>query len=524
MLVVYSCSRCDVNIFGTFSICISQGRIGYLFEHVMVFGSKHLEALPVDNGWAALIVLLLGDPHLLEGGQGRQDGSANPDRVLPLRGSNDLDLDGGGSKGGDLLLHTVSNTRIHGGTTRHDSVGVQVLPDVNITLHDGVVGGLMDTAGLHAKEGRLEEGLRGTEPLVADGDDLAIGQLIGLLKGGGGSSSGHLLLKVKGDIAELLLDITDNLTLSSGGERVAPLGEDLHQVVGELTSSKVKTDDGVWESITLIDGDTVGDTVTGVHDNTSGTARGIEGKDSLDGNVHGGHVEGLEHDLGHLLTVSLGVEGSLSQEDRLLLWGNTEFIVEGVVPDLLHVIPVGDDSVLNGVLEGEDTSLGLSLISNIGILLSHTDHDTLVSWSSNNGWEDGSWSIVSGESSLAHAGAIVNNQSSNSRWARARMREDSPRSSSRCTRTASSCWTSTACAAPSTTSVSSRASPSSTACWARSLDPAPTTTWSRCSRRRWPARATTPTTSSSRPSRLTTTRARSTPRCSSTPSRPGETR
>merc|ERR1712211_186790 len=41
------------------------------------------------------------------------------------------------------------------------------------------------------------------------------------------------------------------------------------------------------------------------------------------------------------------------------------------------------------------------------------------------------------------------------------------------------------------------ASPSSTACWARSLDPAPTTTWSRCSRRRWPARATTPTTSSS---------------------------
>merc|ERR1711899_656887 len=65
-------------------------------------------------------------------------------------------------------------------------------------------------------------------------------------------------------------------------------------------------------------------------------------------------------------------------------------------------------------------------------------------------------------------------------------------------------------------------SPSSTACWERSLDLAPTTTWSRCSRRRWPARETTPTTSSCRPSRLTTTRARSTPRCSSTPSRPEE--
>merc|ERR1712212_1139646 len=116
-------------------------------------GGHGLEALPVDDGWAALVVLLLGDPHLLEGGEGRQDGATDPDRVLPLRGSNDLDLDGGGSKGSDLLLHPVSNTRVHGGATRHDSVGVQVLPDVNIALHDGVVGGLMDTTGFHSKEG-----------------------------------------------------------------------------------------------------------------------------------------------------------------------------------------------------------------------------------------------------------------------------------------------------------------------------------------------------------------------------------
>merc|ERR1712176_907674 len=113
------------------------------------------------------------------------------------------------------------------------------------------------------------------------------------------------------------------------------------------------------ESVTLVDGDTVGDTVTGVHDDTGGTSGSVQGEDSLDGNIHGGHVESLEHDLGHLLTVSLGVEGSLSQEDGLLLGGNTELVVEGVVPDLLHIIPVGDDSVLNGVLQGEDTPLGL---------------------------------------------------------------------------------------------------------------------------------------------------------------------
>merc|ERR1719192_2364919 len=76
-----------------------------------------LEALPVDNGWAAFVVLLLGDPHLLEGGEGGQDRATDPDGVLPLRRSNNLDLDGGGSQGSDLLLHTVSNTRVHGGAT-----------------------------------------------------------------------------------------------------------------------------------------------------------------------------------------------------------------------------------------------------------------------------------------------------------------------------------------------------------------------------------------------------------------------
>merc|ERR1719397_1149934 len=228
--------------------------------------SVHLEALAVDDGWAALIILLLGDPHLLEGGEGSKDGSSDPDRVLPLWWSNDLDLD------------------------------------------NGVVGGLMDAAGFHSEEGRLEESLWAAETLVANGDYLAIGKLIRLLKGGGGSSSGHLLLEVKGNIAELLLDVTDNLTLSSGSEGVATLSEDLHQVVGEFTAGKIKTDNSMGEGITFIDWDTVGDTISRVHDNTSGTARGIEGEDSLDGDIHGGHVEGLEHDLGHLLTVSLGVE------------------------------------------------------------------------------------------------------------------------------------------------------------------------------------------------------------------------
>jgi hypothetical protein len=77
-----------------------------------------LEALPVDDRGSRLVVLLLRDPHLLEGREGGENGTTDPDGVLALWGSDDLDLHAGGCKGGDLLLHTVADAGVHGGTTR----------------------------------------------------------------------------------------------------------------------------------------------------------------------------------------------------------------------------------------------------------------------------------------------------------------------------------------------------------------------------------------------------------------------
>jgi len=85
----------------------------------------------------------------------------------------------------------------------------------------------------------------------------------------------------------------------------------------------------------------------------------------LNGDVHGWGVESLKHDLSHLFTVSLGIEGGFSQEDWVFLRGNSKLIVEGMVPDFLHIIPVGDNSVFDGVFQGEDSSLGLSFITYI---------------------------------------------------------------------------------------------------------------------------------------------------------------
>ncbi len=208
-----------------------------------------LEALPVHNGWAGLIVLLLGNPHLLEGGEGGENRTPDPDGILPLRRRNDLDLHGGGGQGGNFLLHPVRNAGIHRSAARQDRVGVQILTDVHVALHNGVVGRLVDAARLHPEEGGLEEGLRASEALVADGDDLPVGQLVRLLQGGRGGGSGHLLFEVQGDVAQLLLDVPDDLALGGGGEGVTALREDLHEVVGKVATRQVQTKDGVGQGV-----------------------------------------------------------------------------------------------------------------------------------------------------------------------------------------------------------------------------------------------------------------------------------
>jgi hypothetical protein len=65
-----------------------------------------------------------------------------------------------------------------------------------------------------------------------------------------------------------------------------------------------------------------------------------------------------------------------------------------VVPDLLHVIPVLDDTVLDGVRDLEDTSLLLSLITEVLALGLNTDEDVEVLGSSNDGGEDAARGVL----------------------------------------------------------------------------------------------------------------------------------
>ena len=69
-------------------------------------------------------------------------------------------------------LKEMKQTREHGSSSRQDGVGVQVLPNVDVALHDGVVRGFVNSRGLHSQHGRLEHGFRAPEPFVSDRDHL----------------------------------------------------------------------------------------------------------------------------------------------------------------------------------------------------------------------------------------------------------------------------------------------------------------------------------------------------------------
>jgi len=134
---------------------------------------------------------------------------------------------------------------------------------------------------------------------------------------------------------------------------------------------------------------------------------------SLDGHVHSWDIESLKHDLGHALAVGFRVERSLGEQNWVLFGCDAELIVKSVMPYLLHVIPIGDDAVLNWVLESQDTALALSFITDVTVLLVHANHDARHLWAADNGWEHRARCIITGEASFAHAATVVHHERGN---------------------------------------------------------------------------------------------------------------
>ena len=249
------------------------------------------------------------------------------------------------------------NVKSTGYLAYHDDVAIQIFSNINITFHDGVEGCDMNAAALKAQDAWLEESLWSTETLVANSDDLAIRKLVGFLQARALGCGLDFLLKVKCDIAELLLDIADNFALGGGGKGISALSQNFHQVICQIAAGHINTRDSVRQCETLVDWDNVSNSIAGVEDNTSSTTGSVEGKDGLDGDVEGWSVEGLENNLCHLLAIRFRVDGCLSKQDWVLLGSNTQLVIECMMPDFFHIVPVGDNTVLDWVSQSKNTTL-----------------------------------------------------------------------------------------------------------------------------------------------------------------------
>lgn len=107
--------------------------------------------------------------------------------------------------------------------------------------------------------------------------------------------------------------------------------------------------DGMGKGITFVDGCCMCGLVIRVHDNAGGVPRCIKEQHGLNGHIHAGVLKvPIIVYFTSLWVLRFG--GGLSQKHQVLLMAYTQLTVEGMVPDLLHIILVGHNALLDRVI------------------------------------------------------------------------------------------------------------------------------------------------------------------------------
>lgn len=96
----------------------------------------------------------------------------------------------------------------------------------------------------------LEHGLGAPESLVAQRYYLSVWKFVRLLKARRVLGQGYIPVEIQCHETDLLFQVANDLPLRGRGEAVTPLGEQFHQIVGEISSCQVHSKNGVRKSIT----------------------------------------------------------------------------------------------------------------------------------------------------------------------------------------------------------------------------------------------------------------------------------
>jgi hypothetical protein len=116
---------------------------------------------------------------------------------------------------------------------------------------------------------RLEQTLRGLESLATDPDNTAIRKSVRFDKNSGVLRELLVKLKVVGDVAQLLLNLTNRLEIGGSVQRITPAKEEGDEVTGNVATGDVQSLDVVVQHGRFVHGDNVCHAVTGVHNHAA---------------------------------------------------------------------------------------------------------------------------------------------------------------------------------------------------------------------------------------------------------------
>lgn len=194
---------------------------------------------------------------------------------------------------------------------------------------------------------RLEQALGRLKPLASNLDDPPVGEGVALDQDCSLLRELVVELKVVRDIAELFLDLAHSLEICCAVEGVPAAKEEADELPGNVAAGNVETAREVVENGGFVDGDNVCDAVARVDDYAGGYTLCVEGENGLDGDVDALEAVPLKHYFDHLLAVAERVEWGLGEQDLAAGRVDLELFKEGVVPEVLHVVPFPYNSIFH---------------------------------------------------------------------------------------------------------------------------------------------------------------------------------
>ena len=169
----------------------------------------------------------------------------------------------------DFLLQPRWQTGVHAATTTEHNCPVQTGTHIHISTLDGVEEHFCNSGLIDVDQVRLEETFWGLETLASYPNDSTVGKGVRLNQDGGIFGELLVQLQVVRNIAKLLLDLAHRLEICRTVQGVSTTEKEGDQVPGNIATSNVQTADMVVQDCGFVNGDNVGDTITGINDHTT---------------------------------------------------------------------------------------------------------------------------------------------------------------------------------------------------------------------------------------------------------------